>query len=92
MLIHAQLDDFSRERALFEAEVLAGRMRAKSYAMMVDRALQHDGRAQLYGTCVPFDPAKGGVQPPPIESIEVTNAARAEIGLPALESYTIIGE
>ncbi|MCB9860921.1 MAG: hypothetical protein H6815_10790 [Phycisphaeraceae bacterium] len=92
VLIHAQIDDFTRERGLFHQEVLAGRMPAKQYAMMVDRALQHDGKAQLYGTAIPFDPAKGGIQPPPIESIEATNTARAEIGLPALTEYTIIAK
>ncbi|MFI4896449.1 MAG: DUF6624 domain-containing protein, partial [Phycisphaerales bacterium JB059] len=73
-------------------ETLAGRMPPKQYAVIADRKLQHDGKPQIYGTARAFDAKTRTVLPPAIVSIEATNAARAEIGLGALEEYRITDE
>jgi len=66
-------------------EVKAGRMPAKTYAMFYDNILGKILRKpQLYGTNMKFDVETNKVLPPGIADIEVTNAARQEIGLDPL--------
>jgi hypothetical protein len=69
------------------AEVHAGRLPAREFAMAMDKARKVRGELQLYGTGDEFDPATGTVRPPRVASIEATNAARAEIGLGPLAEY-----
>ena len=76
-------------REVLLAEVAAGRLPATHFAMAVDKSLNVQGELQLYGTAEEYDPAAQRLLPPRIASIEATNAARAQIGLPPLEAYRI---
>lgn len=71
------------------AEVRAGRLPARQYAMAEDKARRVRGEHQLYGTGGEYDPATGTIGPPTVESIEATNTARAVIGLEPLAEYRI---
>ncbi len=71
---------------LLKPEVLAGRMKPRSYAMFVDNMRGKILRKpQLYGTNKSFNPKTGKIEPPLIRDIAETNQARREIGLPILE-------
>ena len=89
VLIHASLGDYAKLKAVLKVEVMAGRMPAKPYAALTDRKLQHAGKVQIYGTSSAFDPKTNTVLPPEIVSIEATNRARGEIGLPPLAEYRL---
>lgn len=89
VLIHAQLEDYAKLEGALRTEVMAGRMPPRPYAALTDRKLQHSGKVQIYGTSSAFDAATNTVLPPEIVSIEATNRARAEIGLPPLEEYRL---
>ncbi|MEM1116771.1 MAG: DUF6624 domain-containing protein [Bacteroidota bacterium] len=71
------------------AEVTAGRLPARHFAMAVDKSRKVRGELQLYGTADEYDPATGSIEPPRVADIEATNAARAEIGLAPLERYRL---
>lgn len=90
VLIHAQLEGYDAVASELLEEARAGRLRAKAYAALSDRKRQHRGMTQLYGTCKAMDRATGKILPPGIESIEATNAARAELGMPELKEYRIV--
>lgn len=71
---------------LFLREVKEGRMSAKSFANFYDNMQAKILREpQLYGTNQQFDPETNSILPPMIKSIEETNNARKEIGLPPLK-------
>ena len=66
-------------------EVQAGRMAGKSYALFVDNIKAKVLREpQLYGTNRSFDLKTMAMGPPEIVDLEITNAARAAIGLEPL--------
>ncbi|OZC04487.1 DUF6624 domain-containing protein [Rubricoccus marinus] len=73
------------------AEVAAGRLPAREFAMAVDKSRKVRGERQLYGTGNEFDAETRTILPPRIDSIEATNAARREIGLEPLAEYRIAG-
>ncbi len=89
VLIHMSMEDAEWVLPVLREEVLAGRMGARTYAMIFDRKRQHDGLPQLYGTAMAFDAATRTVLPPAIVSVEETNAARAEIGMEVIEEYRV---
>ena len=91
VLIHMRMEDVEHALPILRREVDAGRMPPAKYAAIVDRKRQHDGRIQLYGMCLAFDPATRSIMPPLIEDIDTTNAARAAIGLEPLTEYTLVG-
>lgn len=87
-LLHApHAMDEMREELL--AEVRAGRLPAREYAMAMDKARKVRGENQLYGTGDEYDSATESIVPPRIDSIEATNAARREIGMPPLTEYRL---
>ncbi len=79
-------------RDLFLAEVRAGRLPARQFAMVADKWRKVRGLNQLYGTGDEYDSATQTVQPPRIDSIEATNAARRELGMEPLAKYRLAGE
>lgn len=87
ILIHGGVESVLAMKPMLKREVLAGRLKAKKFAAIIDRKLQHAGKIQLYGMSSAFDRETGKVLPPLIENIEKTNAARKEIGMPPLEKY-----
>ncbi|MEM1268729.1 MAG: DUF6624 domain-containing protein [Bacteroidota bacterium] len=89
ILMHTPPDTLDAMLPALRAEVDAGHMPATQYARAVDKQRKINGQLQLYGTGPEFDPETRSVQPPKIASIEETNAARAEIGLPPLEEYRL---
>lgn len=89
VLIHMSMEDAEWVLPVLRGEVLAGRMKPRTYAMIFDRKRQHDGLPQLYGTAMAFDVATRTVLPPAIVDVEETNAARAEIGMGAIEEYRV---
>lgn len=91
-LLHTHPDTLETMLPLLRAEVDAGRMPAQQYASGVDKSRMIRRQPQLYGTAGVYDAETGTVGPPQIESIEVTNAARAEIGLEPLEAYVEVGD
>ena len=76
-----------RERLL--AEVHAGRLPARHFAMAVDKSRIVRGERQLYGSGDEFDAETQTIAPPRIDSIEATNSARREIGLEPLAEYRL---
>ena len=74
------------------AEVHAGRLPAREFALAFDKSRKVRGDLQLYGTGDEYDPATQTIVPPRIEDIEATNAARAEIGLAPLERYRLASD
>ena len=90
ILIHADLAEFGKHQDLFLREVMAGNMPPKEYAALTDRKRQHAGEQQLYGTCSAFSRELNKVLAPDILDIEVTNRARAKIGLEPLKEYRIV--
>lgn len=89
-LLHTSPDTLDAMLPALRAEVEAGRMPAQHYASAVDKSRKIRGLLQLYGTGDEFDPATRTVGPPKIASIDETNAARREIGLPPLDEYEIV--
>lgn len=91
ILLHPPTDQeipqfLEKMQALLLPEVRSGRMPARMYASFYDNIKAKVlNEPQLYGTNKSFDPQTMSMGPPDIEDIEVTNAARAEIGLPPLE-------
>ena len=85
-LLHAP-DAFDEMAPELLAEVHAGRLPAREFAMAADKARVVRGELQLYGTGDEFDPETRSVLPPRVADIDATNAARAAIGLPPLERY-----
>lgn len=80
---------------IFREEVQAGRMPSKTFATFYDNMKAKILREpQLYGTNQQFDPATQQVLPPIIESLELSNAARKEIGMEPLSTgeYRLAGE
>ncbi|MEM7375595.1 MAG: hypothetical protein AAF587_43780 [Bacteroidota bacterium] len=70
---------------LLLAEVQADRMAPKEFASFVDNMKGKILREpQLYGTNFEFDAQTQSVQPPTINNLKESNAARKEIGLPPL--------
>lgn len=90
VLIHARLEAWEAHQGLFRAEAEAGRMKGREFAVVYDRKLQHAGKVQLYGTSSRFNPETGKADPPEIEDIEQTDAARAAIEMEPLEDYLIV--
>lgn len=88
-LLHTAPDTLDAMLPALRVEVDAGRMPAQHYASSVDKSRKIRGLLQLYGTGGEFDPQTQTVGPPRIASVEETNAARREIGLPPLEAYDI---
>ncbi|MGB3543074.1 DUF6624 domain-containing protein [Rubrivirga sp.] len=91
-LLRTHPDTLEAMLPLLRREVGAGRMPAESYARAVDKGRFIRRQPQLYGTSGVFDPETRTVRPPHIESIESSNAARAEIGLEPLEDYVEVGD
>lgn len=89
-LLHAAdaIDEMTPELL---AEVEAGRLPAREFAMAVDKSRAVRGELQLYGTGDEFDSETGSIQPPRVADIEATNRARAAIGLPPLDRYRLDG-
>ncbi|MEL6614189.1 MAG: DUF6624 domain-containing protein [Bacteroidota bacterium] len=85
-LLHAphKMDEMREELLV---EVRAGRLPAREFAMAMDKARKVRGENQLYGTGDEYDPETKTVQPPVVDSIEATNAARRAIGMPPLTEY-----
>jgi hypothetical protein len=72
---------------LFQAEIQAGRMPAKTFATFYDNMKAKILREpQLYGTNQQWDPATQAVLPPIISDLQLTNEARTKIGLPPLQA------
>lgn len=88
-LLHTAPDTLDAMLPALRAEVDAGRMPAMHYASAVDKSRKIRGLLQLYGTGDEFDPVTRTVGPPRIASIDETNSARREIGLPPLDAYEI---
>ena len=88
-LLHAP-HKMNEMRADLLNEVRAGRLDPKHFAMAMDKARIVGGDRQLYGSGDEYDPQTQSMQPPRIDSIEATNAARREIGLPPLEDYRLV--
>ena len=74
------------------AEVAAGRLPAREFALAFDKSRVVRGELQLYGTGDEYDSATQTIAPPRVDDIEATNAARAEIGLDPLERYRLAGD
>ncbi|MCB0641347.1 MAG: hypothetical protein KDC44_06890 [Phaeodactylibacter sp.] len=91
VLLHPPADQdipqyLANMQALLLPEVKSGRMPGRMYATFYDNIKAKIlNEPQLYGTNKSFDQATMSMGPPDIEDIEVTNAARAEIGLPPLQ-------
>ena len=85
-LLHAP-DRMDEMRDELMAEVRAGRLPAREFAMAIDKSRVVYGELQLYGTGNEFDSATQSVQPPRVADIDATNAARAAIGLDPLDAY-----
>lgn len=87
-LLHAP-DAFDEVAPELLAEVRAGRLPAREFAMAADKARKARGEPQLYGTGDEYDPETRSVGPPRVADIDATNAARAAIGLPPLDDYRL---
>ena len=92
VLIHMQMDDAQWVLPLLRAEVLAGHMPPRPYAMIYDRKQHHDGKPQIYGMMQAYDAETKSVLAPAIMDLDATNAARAEIGLDPITEYRITDE
>lgn len=82
-------DNYHRKKYLpqLKASVTNGDLRKSQMALMEDRILKMDGKAQIYGSQMTDDRETGGWKIYDLENPETVDKRRAEVGLQPLSEY-----
>ncbi|WP_420572517.1 DUF6624 domain-containing protein [Kordia sp.] len=86
VLQHGSVASKEKYAPLLKASVLQKESRAIHYARLIDRMLINSNKAQLYGTQYEYDD-KGKASFFPIETPELLNKRRKELGLNSMEEF-----
>lgn len=84
---HASLSQQEKYLPLVKAAADKGDVERAHLAMLEDRVLMRQGKAQIYGTQLWNDPSTGELDLYPIEDSTNLDARRAEFGLPPISEY-----
>jgi tetratricopeptide (TPR) repeat protein len=85
---HAPLETQEKYLPLLKESVMDGESSGNHLALLQDRILMRQGKAQIYGSQIVSDPETGGQKVYEVEDPEKINERRAEVGLGPIEDYT----
>lgn len=85
---HSDLKTQLKYLPLMREAVAKGNARGESLALLEDRVQIYQGKRQIYGSQIGYDPNKGTFFVFPLEDPDQVDARRAKVGLGTLAEYT----
>ncbi len=84
---HSRLEIQEKYLPMMRGAVVAGKAEASSLALLEDRTALRNGRRQIYGSQIGYEPEKKRYYVLPLDDPENVDERRALVGLPTMAEY-----